>query len=79
MSTPRTLDDWLAHCEALHPKGIDMTLERVAVVRDRLGLKFSVPVVSVAGTNGKGSSCAWGSTASRTWCISRSAAASTAT
>lgn len=58
MSTPRTLDDWLAHCEALHPKGIDMTLERVAVVRDRLGLKFGVPVVSVAGTNGKGSSCA---------------------
>ncbi|MDZ5461510.1 bifunctional tetrahydrofolate synthase/dihydrofolate synthase [Azohydromonas lata] len=58
MTTPRTLDDWLAHCEALHPKGIDMTLERVAAVRDRLGLRFGVPVVSVAGTNGKGSSCA---------------------
>jgi dihydrofolate synthase/folylpolyglutamate synthase len=58
MTTPRTLDDWLAHCEALHPKGIDMTLERVAAVRDRLGLRFSTPVVSVAGTNGKGSSCA---------------------
>lgn len=35
-----------------------MTLERVAAVRDRLGLRFSVPVISVAGTNGKGSSCA---------------------
>jgi dihydrofolate synthase/folylpolyglutamate synthase len=58
MNSPRTLDDWLAHCEALHPKGIDMTLERVAAVRDRLGLRFSTPVVSVAGTNGKGSSCA---------------------
>jgi dihydrofolate synthase/folylpolyglutamate synthase len=58
MTTPRTLDDWLAHCEALHPKSIDMTLERVAAVRDRLGLRFGVPVVSVAGTNGKGSSCA---------------------
>ncbi|WP_029000329.1 bifunctional tetrahydrofolate synthase/dihydrofolate synthase [Azohydromonas australica] len=58
MTTPRTLDDWLAHCEALHPRSIDMTLERVAAVRDRLGLRFSVPVISVAGTNGKGSSCA---------------------
>ncbi len=54
-----TLDDWLAHCERLHPLGIDMTLERVCAVRDRLGLRFTgVPVVSVAGTNGKGSTCA---------------------
>lgn len=59
MSTPTTLDGWLAHCEQLHPKTIDMTLERVAAVRERLGLSFGeVPVVSVAGTNGKGSSCA---------------------
>jgi dihydrofolate synthase/folylpolyglutamate synthase len=54
----RTLDDWLAHCERLHPKTIDLTLERVQAVRDRLGLRFQVPVVTVAGTNGKGSSCA---------------------
>ena len=53
-----TLDGWLAHCEQLHPKTIDMTLDRVAAVRDRLGLRFAVPVISVAGTNGKGSSCA---------------------
>jgi dihydrofolate synthase/folylpolyglutamate synthase len=53
-----TLNDWLAHCERLHPKTIDMTLDRVAAVRDRLGLRFDCPVVSVAGTNGKGSSCA---------------------
>ena len=52
------LDDWLAHCERLHPKTIDMTLERVAKVRDALGLHFEVPVVMVAGTNGKGSTCA---------------------
>ena len=55
---PTTLDDWLAHCERLHPLGIDMTLERVAAVRARLNLQFSVPVISVAGTNGKGSTCA---------------------
>jgi dihydrofolate synthase/folylpolyglutamate synthase len=55
---PCTLDAWLAHCERLHPKAIDLTLARVQAVRDRLELRFDVPVVSVAGTNGKGSSCA---------------------
>jgi dihydrofolate synthase/folylpolyglutamate synthase len=58
MTQPANLDDWLAHCERLHPKTIDMTLDRVTLVRDRLGLKFDVPVISVAGTNGKGSTCA---------------------
>jgi len=58
MSTPQTLADWLAHCERLHPATIDMGLERVAAVRDRLGLRFGVPVITVAGTNGKGSTCA---------------------
>jgi len=52
------LDDWLAHCERLHPKEIDMTLARVNTLRDRLGLRFQAPVVMVAGTNGKGSTCA---------------------
>ena len=56
--TPTTLADWLAHCERLHPKAIDMTLDRVRTVRERLGLHFEVPVISVAGTNGKGSTCA---------------------
>ena len=55
---PTTLDDWLARCERLHPKEIDMTLDRVLRVKERLGLKFEVPVITVAGTNGKGSSCA---------------------
>jgi dihydrofolate synthase/folylpolyglutamate synthase len=53
-----TLDDWLAHCERIHPKTIDMGLDRVQTVLQRLGLKFSVPVFTVAGTNGKGSTCA---------------------
>ncbi len=55
---PQTLADWLSRCERLHPKEIDLTLERVAEVARRLGLAFNVPVVSVAGTNGKGSTCA---------------------
>ena len=58
MGAPTTLDEWLAHCERLHTKSIDMTLQRVQVVRDRLQLRFEAPVVTVAGTNGKGSSCA---------------------
>jgi dihydrofolate synthase/folylpolyglutamate synthase len=55
---PRTLDDWLARCERLHPKEIDMTLDRTLAVKAQLGLAFSVPVITVAGTNGKGSTCA---------------------
>jgi len=58
MTQPQTLDDWLAHCERLHPAGIDMTLARVTELKQRLGLAFGVPVVTVAGTNGKGSTCA---------------------
>jgi dihydrofolate synthase / folylpolyglutamate synthase len=53
-----TLDDWLAHCERLHPKTIDMGLERVRAVAQRMGLAFACPVITVAGTNGKGSTCA---------------------
>jgi len=55
---PQTLNDWLARCERLHPKEIDMTLDRVLQMKERLGLSFSVPVITVAGTNGKGSTCA---------------------
>ncbi len=55
---PATLADWLARCERLHPTEIDMTLERVRRVKERLGLRFRVPLIAVAGTNGKGSTCA---------------------
>jgi dihydrofolate synthase/folylpolyglutamate synthase len=57
-SLPTNLADWLARCERLHPKEIDMTLARVRLVRERLGLDFPMPVIAVAGTNGKGSTCA---------------------
>lgn len=53
-----TLTEWLARCERLHPTSIDMGLERVEQVRSRMGVSFAAPVVTVAGTNGKGSTCA---------------------
>ncbi len=53
-----SLNDWLARLESLHPKAIDMGLSRVSEVARRLGLKFDCPVITVGGTNGKGSTCA---------------------
>ena len=58
MIQPTTLDGWLAHCERLHPTTIDLTLDRVREVKDRLGIAFAAPVIVVGGTNGKGSTCA---------------------
>lgn len=57
-TTLHTLEDWLAHCERLHPQSIDMGLERVREVAHRMALHFDCPVITVAGTNGKGSTCA---------------------
>jgi dihydrofolate synthase / folylpolyglutamate synthase len=56
--SPRTLDEWLSYCERLHPKTIALGLDRIQQVRQRMGLDFEAVVVTVAGTNGKGSTCA---------------------
>jgi dihydrofolate synthase / folylpolyglutamate synthase len=55
---PDTLQGWLQYIEALHPKSIAMGLERVQAVKDRLDLHPGFTVITVAGTNGKGSTCA---------------------
>jgi len=54
----KTLADWLAHAEHLHAKPIELGLDRVRAVAERLELRFDCPVITVAGTNGKGSTCA---------------------
>jgi dihydrofolate synthase / folylpolyglutamate synthase len=54
----KTLSEWLAWCERLHPQAIELGLERVKAVAARMKLRFEAPVISVAGTNGKGSTCA---------------------
>ena len=58
----RTLDEWLLAVEDLHPRDIEMGLDRSRAVADRLGLGrhlgTTVPIITVGGTNGKGSTCA---------------------
>jgi len=55
---PVGLDAWLNRIESLHPIKIDLGLERVRPVADRLQLDLAAVVITVGGTNGKGSTCA---------------------
>ncbi len=58
MKPPDTLPQWLAYLETLHPKSIALGLDRVREVFARLQLAIAFPVITVTGTNGKGSTCA---------------------
>ena len=54
----RSLQEWLAFIERQHPASIALGLERVAEVHSSLDCAMAVPVITVGGTNGKGSTCA---------------------
>lgn len=51
------LDDWLRWQESLNPAEIDLGLDRISAVLSQAGLSssFPCPLITVAGTNGKGS------------------------
>ena len=56
----RTLNDWLEYQLQIHPKSIDMGLDRISEVAKRLGIEKPAPrIITVAGTNGKGSTVAF--------------------
>ena len=55
----QSLADWLCYLESIHPANIEMGLGRVGAVGEKLNLtEFNAQVITVAGTNGKGSTCA---------------------
>jgi len=55
-----TLSQWLCYLETIHFKEIDLGLTRIKQVAERLAINFSfAQVITVAGTNGKGTTCAF--------------------
>ncbi len=58
MSRPTTLAAWLAYLETLHPRRSPWGSSASRAVHARMGIALACPVVTVAGTNGKGSTCA---------------------
>ncbi|MFT6926800.1 MAG: dihydrofolate synthase/folylpolyglutamate synthase [Psychromonas sp.] len=58
--SPQTLPQWLAYVEKLHPNVIELGLLRIGkVAKDLQVINFDAQVITVAGTNGKGTTCAF--------------------
>jgi len=53
-----SLPAWLDYLERLHPQAMEFGLARIGAVRERLGIVADFPLITVGGTNGKGSTCA---------------------
>ncbi|WOH37593.1 bifunctional tetrahydrofolate synthase/dihydrofolate synthase [Thalassotalea fonticola] len=55
-----SLDEWLFYLESIHPTEIDMGLSRITEVVQRLNISLTPSkIITVAGTNGKGTTCAF--------------------
>jgi len=58
--TPKTLAEWLDYQQHVHPRAIELGLQRAAEVWRRLGAPRPAPIViTIGGTNGKGSTVAF--------------------
>ena len=56
----KSLDEWLCYLETIHKTEIDLGLSRISQVAQRLGIDLSfATLITVAGTNGKGTTCAF--------------------
>lgn len=52
----RSLDQWLSYIRSLHPVEVELGLERIIPVANKLAVtEFNCPVIVIGGTNGKGS------------------------
>ena len=59
-SVTKSLTEWLSYLESIHSVEIDLGLQRIAKVAQRLNISFpNSKVITVAGTNGKGTTCAF--------------------
>lgn len=59
LNVGKSLDDWLSYIESQHPSEIELGLERGASVLEKLNItRPKGKIITVAGTNGKGSTCA---------------------
>ena len=59
MTQSQSLSDWLSYLEQIHPQQIELGLQRVRTVAERMDLtRLPGIVITVGGTNGKGSTCA---------------------
>ncbi|MGG4603615.1 bifunctional tetrahydrofolate synthase/dihydrofolate synthase [Paenalcaligenes sp. Me131] len=57
LTATSSLEQWLTYLETLHPTEIDLGLDRIKQVAKNLALQTPFVTITVAGTNGKGSTC----------------------